>query len=33
MIDVNIFNTDKTNRQSINNGTKKYFCVGDVRHS
>jgi len=23
MIDVNIFNTDKTIRQSINNGTKK----------
>lgn len=27
MIDVNIFNTDKTIRQSILNGTKKYFCV------
>ncbi len=27
MIDVNIFNTDKTIRQSIVNGTKKYFCV------
>ena len=27
MIDVNIFNTDKTLQQSINNGTKKYFCV------
>jgi FlaA1/EpsC-like NDP-sugar epimerase len=27
MIDVNIFNTDKTIRQSIENGTKKYFCV------
>ena len=27
MIDVNIFNTDKTIKQSINNGTKKYFCV------
>ena len=27
MIDVNIFNTDKTIEQSINNGTKKYFCV------
>ena len=27
MIDVNIFNTDKTIRQSIKNGTKKYFCV------
>ena len=27
MIDVNIFNTDKTIQQSIANGTKKYFCV------
>ena len=27
MIDVNIFNTDKTIRQSIKNNTKKYFCV------
>jgi FlaA1/EpsC-like NDP-sugar epimerase len=27
MIDVNIFNTDKTIRQAIKNGTKKYFCV------
>lgn len=27
MIDVNIFNTDKTIRQAIENGTKKYFCV------
>ncbi len=27
MIDVNIFNTDKTLQHSINNGTKKYFCV------
>jgi FlaA1/EpsC-like NDP-sugar epimerase len=27
MIDVNIFNTDKTLRQAIANGTKKYFCV------
>lgn len=27
MIDVNIFNTDKTLRQSIENKTKKYFCV------
>ena len=27
MIDVNIFNTDKTIRQSIEKGTKKYFCV------
>tara|TARA_B110000305_G_C19433741_1_gene637661 strand:+ start:800 stop:1990 length:1191 start_codon:yes stop_codon:yes gene_type:complete len=27
MIDVNIFNTDKTIKQSIKNNTKKYFCV------
>ncbi|MCW8896099.1 UDP-N-acetylglucosamine 4,6-dehydratase [Sulfurimonas sp.] len=27
MIDVNVFNTDKTLQQSIDNGTKKYFCV------
>ncbi len=27
MIDVNIFNTDKTIEQSIKNSTKKYFCV------
>lgn len=27
MIDVNIFNTEKTLKQSIKNGTKKYFCV------
>lgn len=27
MIDVNIFNTDKTLLQSIRNGSKKYFCV------
>lgn len=27
MIDVNIFNTEKTLEQSIENGTKKYFCV------
>ena len=27
MIDVNIFNTDKTIKQSIENGSKKYFCV------
>jgi FlaA1/EpsC-like NDP-sugar epimerase len=27
MIDVNIFNTIKTIRQSIENSTKKYFCV------
>lgn len=27
MIDVNVFNTDKTLQQSIENKTKKYFCV------
>jgi|TARA_B100001093_G_scaffold19033_1_gene17227 FlaA1/EpsC-like NDP-sugar epimerase len=27
MIDINIFNTDKTIIQSIKNSTKKYFCV------
>lgn len=27
MIETNIFNTDKTLQQSIDNGTKKYFCV------
>lgn len=27
MIDVNVFNTDKTIQQSIKKGTKKYFCV------
>ncbi len=27
MVDVNIFNTDKTLKQSIDNGVKKYFCV------
>jgi FlaA1/EpsC-like NDP-sugar epimerase len=27
MVDVNIFNTDKTIQQSIENGVKKYFCV------
>lgn len=27
MIDVNVFNTDKTLQQSIEIGTKKYFCV------
>jgi len=27
MIDVNIFNTNKTIRQSIENGVKKYFCL------
>ncbi len=27
MIETNIFNTDKTLQQSIENGVKKYFCV------
>ncbi|MFD2601228.1 UDP-N-acetylglucosamine 4,6-dehydratase [Flavobacterium suzhouense] len=27
MIEVNVFNTEKTLEQSIANGTKKYFCV------
>jgi UDP-N-acetylglucosamine 4,6-dehydratase len=27
MIDVNVFNTEKTLQQSIENNTKKYFCV------
>ena len=27
MVDTNIFNTDKTLQQSIENGAKKYFCV------
>ena len=27
MIDTNIFNTDKTIKQSCENGVKKYFCV------
>lgn len=27
MCDVNVFNTDKTLAQSIENGVKKYFCV------
>ena len=27
MIETNIFNTDKTLQQSVENGTKKYFCV------
>jgi len=27
MIDVNVFNTDKTIQQSIKNNVKKYFCV------
>jgi len=33
MIDVNVFNTDKTIRQSINNKTKKYFCVSTDKAS
>jgi FlaA1/EpsC-like NDP-sugar epimerase len=27
MVDVNVFNTEKTLQQSIENGTRKYFCV------
>jgi len=27
MVETNIFNTDKTMQQSIENGVKKYFCV------
>lgn len=27
MTETNVFNTDKTLQQSIDNGTKKYFCV------
>jgi FlaA1/EpsC-like NDP-sugar epimerase len=27
MIETNVFNTDKTLQQAIENGTKKYFCV------
>ena len=27
MVNVNVFNTDKTIQQSIQKGTKKYFCV------
>jgi len=27
MIETNVFNTDKTLKQSIENGTKKYFCL------
>lgn len=27
MIDVNVFNTEKTMKQSADNGSKKYFCV------
>ena len=27
MIDVNVFNTEKTMRQALDNGVRKYFCV------
>ena len=27
MVDVNVFNTDKTLRQAVDAGVKKYFCV------
>ena len=30
MIDVNVFNTEKTIKQSITKGTKKYFCFLSV---
>jgi len=33
MIDVNIFNTEKTIQQSIENGAKKYFCVSTDKAS
>ncbi|MGJ8549101.1 UDP-N-acetylglucosamine 4,6-dehydratase [Winogradskyella wichelsiae] len=33
MIDVNIFNTEKTIQQSIENGVKKYFCVSTDKAS
>ena len=33
MINVNIFNTDKTIAQSIKNGTKRYFCVSTDKAS
>ena len=33
MIETNIFNTDKTIRQSIENGAKKYFCVSTDKAS
>ncbi len=31
MIDTKYFNTDKTIAQSIKNGTKKYFCVVQIK--
>jgi len=33
MIDVNVFNTDKTVQQAINAGVKKYFCVSTDKAS
>jgi len=33
MIDVNVFNTDKTLQQAINAGVKKYFCVSTDKAS
>ena len=30
MIDVNIFNTEKTIKQAIEKGSKKYFCVSCI---
>lgn len=33
MIDVNIFNTEKTLNQAIKSGTKKYFCVSTDKAS
>jgi FlaA1/EpsC-like NDP-sugar epimerase len=33
MVDVNVFNTDKTLQQSIDNNTKKYFCVSTDKAS
>src|SRR6056300_217060 len=33
MIQTNIFNTEKTINQSINNNTKKYFCVSTDKAS
>ena len=33
MVDTNIFNTNKTIKQSIENGVKKYFCVSTDKAS
>ncbi len=33
MIDTNIFNTEKTIKQSIKNGVKKYFCISTDKAS